>query len=95
MNNYPLTRDDFDAATRVLQRLIEFRDAEDGRNGRTSYLNDRSSHLRESVKSLALACDFWAAPAPAESRPPARRRSRPRNRTTPKTAGTAHRQENS
>lgn len=79
---YPLTIQDFAAAARVIQRLVEFRDAEDGRGGQTTFINDRSSHLRESLKTLALASEFWAAPSPAAAphAGPRRRQGRAKSR---------------
>lgn len=75
---YPLTRKDFEAATRVLQRIVEFREAEDKAAGRAANpLYDRSAHLRESIKTLALNCDFWAAP----ERPRPQQRNQGRRRS--------------
>lgn len=63
MNEKPLTRRDFDNAARVLQRMIAFRDAEDGRpSGTAGVLGDRSQHLRKSVATVTLFRDSWSAP---------------------------------
>jgi hypothetical protein len=86
LTRYPLTRKDFAAATRVIQRLIDFRDAEDGRpQGKSGLGADRSGHLRRSLETLELARDFWASPEPEPRTPvqPRRRQAqvpRPRRR---------------